>query len=46
MTEELPRILLIADASLNQDSGGINRTLVNLFKDYPSDRLMLLAPNT
>jgi glycosyltransferase involved in cell wall biosynthesis len=45
MEKELPRLLLVSEASLSQEGTGINRTLVNLLEGYPSDRLMLYTPD-
>ncbi|MCM1981243.1 glycosyltransferase [Lyngbya confervoides] len=41
MTTQFPRLLLVSDAPLCQEGTGINRTLVNLLKDYPADKFML-----
>lgn len=40
---ELPKILLVTDASLSAKGGGINRTLLNLFDQYPYERIMLFS---
>ena len=45
MEKDLPRLLLISEVSLGESETGINRTLFNLFEDYPSDRFMLYAPD-
>jgi glycosyltransferase involved in cell wall biosynthesis len=45
MEKDLPRLLLISEVSLSESETGINRTLFNLFEDYPSDRFMLYAPD-
>jgi glycosyltransferase involved in cell wall biosynthesis len=45
MEKDLPRVLLISQVSLSERATGINRTLFNLFEDYPSDRFMLYAPD-
>lgn len=37
----LPRLLLVSEAPLNQNGTGIDRTLFNLLDDYPIDRFML-----
>ncbi|MCG9891878.1 MAG: hypothetical protein MH252_12465 [Thermosynechococcaceae cyanobacterium MS004] len=37
----LPRLLLVSEAPLNQNGTGIDRTLFNLFDHYPMDRFML-----
>lgn len=44
MVKDLPKVLLVTDVTLSQEGGGVNRTLVNLFMDYPSKLLMLFAP--
>lgn len=41
MASNLPRLLLVSDANLNQSGGGINRTLVNLFDNYPPELFLL-----
>lgn len=41
MVENLPRLLLVSDVNLNQSGGGINRTLVNLFDNYPPELFLL-----
>jgi len=41
--DNLPRLLLVTEAGLLKEGFGINRTLVNLFEDYPSDKLMLYS---
>jgi glycosyltransferase involved in cell wall biosynthesis len=43
MKKDLPRLLLVTEASLSQERTGHNRTLINLFEDYPKDRFMLYA---
>ena len=43
MNNDLPRLLLVTEASLNQTVTGLNRTLLNLFEDYPADRIMLFS---
>ncbi|MFM6440617.1 MAG: glycosyltransferase, partial [Dolichospermum sp.] len=45
MDKNLPRLLLISEVSLSERETGINRTLFNLFEDYPSDRFMLYTPD-
>lgn len=44
MLNDLPRLLLISDANLNNEGGGINRTLVNLFANYPPEQILLYVP--
>jgi glycosyltransferase involved in cell wall biosynthesis len=44
MTKDLPRILLVSEASLDQERTGLNRTLLNLFAGYPPERFMIYAP--
>lgn len=44
MATDLPRILIVSEASLSKEGMGVNRTLFNLFENYPSERLMLFAP--
>jgi glycosyltransferase involved in cell wall biosynthesis len=39
----LPKLLLISEAPLNQNGTGIDRTLFNLLDDYPMDRFMLFT---
>ena len=46
MSSDLPRLLIVSEVSLSQQGMGANRTLFNLFDSYPSDKLMLLAPET
>ncbi|WP_052055446.1 glycosyltransferase [Myxosarcina sp. GI1] len=41
---DLPRLLIVSEATLSEDSRGANRTLANLFENYPRDRLMVYAP--
>jgi glycosyltransferase involved in cell wall biosynthesis len=41
MHQDLPRLLLVSEVSLNEEGTGINRTLYNLLEGYPPDRLML-----
>jgi len=41
MTKDLPRILLVSEASLDQERTGLNRTLLNLFVGYPPERFMI-----
>lgn len=38
---DLPRLLLVSDAPLSRQGLGIDRTLVSLFEDYPTDRFLL-----
>lgn len=45
MTCNLPRILLVSEVALNQESNGANRTLINLFENYPVEQLALFSPN-
>ncbi|MBD2358441.1 hypothetical protein H6G41_28170 [Tolypothrix sp. FACHB-123] len=40
----LPRLLIVSEATLSLNGKGVNRTLANLFDNYPSDRLMIFAP--
>ena len=44
MKKELPRLLLVSEASLDRERTGLNRTLLNLLEDYPVDRFMLYTP--
>ncbi|WP_199197219.1 glycosyltransferase [Chroococcidiopsis sp. CCALA 051] len=44
MVDKLPRILLVTEATLSQEGKGVNRTLVNLFDNYPAELLMLFCP--
>jgi glycosyltransferase involved in cell wall biosynthesis len=44
MQNNMPRLLLVSEATLDEQATGLNRTLFNLFLDYPSDRFMLCAP--
>ncbi|AFY90189.1 hypothetical protein [Chroococcidiopsis thermalis] len=44
MVDNLPRILLVTEATLSQEGKGVNRTLVNLFDNYPAELLMLFCP--
>ncbi|MDV2995711.1 MAG: hypothetical protein N4J56_005365 [Chroococcidiopsis sp. SAG 2025] len=44
MSKNLPRILLVTEATLSQEGKGVNRTLVNLFENYPAESLMLFCP--
>ncbi len=41
---DLPRLLIVSEATLSRDSRGANRTLANLFESYPANRLMIFAP--
>jgi hypothetical protein len=36
--KDLPRLLLVSEASLDSQRTGLNRTLLNLFAEYPADR--------
>jgi glycosyltransferase involved in cell wall biosynthesis len=45
MEKYLPRLLFISDVTLNAESTGINRTLVNLLESYPANNFMLYAPD-
>jgi len=42
--KDLPRLLLVTEATLDVNATGLNRTLFNLLADYPTDRFMLYAP--
>ena len=44
MLNNLPRLLLVSDANLSSQGSGINRTLVNLFNNYPPELLLLYVP--
>lgn len=46
MSSDLPRLLIVSEVSLSQQGMGANRTLFNLFDSYPSEKLMLFAPET
>jgi glycosyltransferase involved in cell wall biosynthesis len=39
-----PKILIITEAIPLKDGGGAKQTLYNLFKNYPKEKLFLLAP--
>lgn len=45
MEKYFPRLLFISDVTLNAESTGINRTLVNLLESYPASSFMLYAPD-
>lgn len=45
MRKNLPRILLVSEVALNQESNGANRTLINLFANYPVEQIALFSPN-
>lgn len=45
MKKDLPRLLLISEVTLDGESTGINRTLVNLLESYPPSSFMLYAPD-
>ncbi|MFM6219487.1 MAG: glycosyltransferase [Dolichospermum sp.] len=44
--KDLPRLLLVSEASLDSERTGLNRTLVNLFAEYPADRFMVYSPKS
>jgi glycosyltransferase involved in cell wall biosynthesis len=46
LKKNLPRLLLVSEASLDSKRTGLNRTLLNLFKDYPADRFMIYTPDS
>jgi glycosyltransferase involved in cell wall biosynthesis len=43
MDNNLPRLLLVSEVSLNKECTGISRTLINLFESYPKDNFMLFS---
>lgn len=42
--KNLPRLLIVSESTLSQNSRGANRTLANLFESYPTERLAVFAP--
>ena len=44
--KDLPRLLLVSEASLDSQRTGLNRTLLNLFAEYPADRFMVYSPKS
>ena len=44
--KDLPRLLLVSEASLDNQRTGLNRTLVNLFAGYPADKFMVYSPKS
>ena len=44
--KDLPRLLLVSEASLDNQRTGLNRTLVNLFTGYPTDKFMVYSPKS
>ena len=44
--KDLPRLLLVSEASLDNQRTGLNRTLVNLFEGYPADKFMVYSPKS
>lgn len=46
MNKDLPRLLLVSEASLDRERTGLNRTLVNLLAEYPADRFMVYVPQS
>ena len=44
--KDLPRLLLVSEASLDNRRTGLNRTLVNLFAGYPEDKFMVYSPKS
>lgn len=42
---DLPRLLLVSDAPLSRHGLGIDRTLVSLFEDYPTEKFLLFTRN-
>ena len=45
MNKLLPRLLLVSEIPLSQEGSGMNRTLVNLLRDYPMSQFMLYKSN-
>jgi len=45
MITDLPRILLVSEVTLSKEGKGVNRTLFNLFENYPPELLMIFAPH-
>ncbi len=45
MLTDLPRLLIVSEVPFSKEGMGANRTLFNLFEDYPSKQLMLFAPS-
>ena len=46
LKKDLPRLLLVSEASLDNQRTGLNRTLVNLFAGYPADKFMVYSPKS
>lgn len=46
MAKDIPRLLLVSEASLDSQTTGLNRTLLNLFAGYPADKFMLYSPKS
>ncbi|MEC4891512.1 MAG: hypothetical protein SAL07_19395 [Oscillatoria sp. PMC 1051.18] len=44
MSADLPRLLIVSEVTFNKEGKGATRTLFNLFKNYPVEKLLLLAP--
>jgi len=44
--KDLPRLLLVSEASLDSKRTGLNRTLLNLFAEYPANRFMVYSPKS
>ncbi len=40
----LPKILLLTEAVLSEESVGASRTLLNLLKEYPAENILLYSP--
>jgi glycosyltransferase involved in cell wall biosynthesis len=45
MITDLPRILLVSEVTLSKEGKGVNRTLFNLFENYPPELFMVFAPH-
>ena len=46
LKKDLPRLLLVSEASLDNQRTGLGRTLVNLFAGYPADKFMVYSPKS